>query len=148
MAISAFRSNEGRWRTDKVSFNIIGNRPFPGTGFQQTDRIGKLTFVLANDRIIKERISSILTGKSKISIIPEYGWLKDALMEIGSLIPEILTKGYYHSPTILPLAPRINIGDDLSSEIDGMFVTGESAGIIGICAAAVSGIVAADSACK
>jgi uncharacterized protein len=148
MAISAFRSNENRWRTDKVSFNLIGNRPFHNAGFQQTDRIGKLTFVLANDRIVKERISSIITGKSVTSIMPEYNWLKETVIDLSKLIPEITTKGYYHSPTLLPLAPQINIGDDLSSEIDGMYVTGESAGIIGICAAALSGIAAADSACK
>lgn len=148
MAITSFRSNEGRWRSDKVSFNLIGNRSFPGQGFEQTDRIGNLTFVLANDRIIKERISSILTGKSKISIIPEYEWLKGSIANLGSIIPEILTKGYFHAPCIIPAASKINLGDNLSSEIEGMFVVGESAGIRGILGAAVSGIVAADSVCR
>jgi uncharacterized FAD-dependent dehydrogenase len=32
MAISAFRSNENRWLTNKVSFNIIGNRQFLNNG--------------------------------------------------------------------------------------------------------------------
>src|SRR5574339_575618 len=75
LAISAFRSNENRWKTDKVSFSLIGNRPFPNTGFEETDRMGKLAFVLANDRVIKERVSAILTKKSRISIIDEYNWL-------------------------------------------------------------------------
>lgn len=148
MAISAFRSNENRWKTDKVSFNLIGSRHFPKTGFEQTDRIGKLTFVLSNDRIIKERISSILTGRSKISIMPEYDWLKDSIGELSNIIPEITTKAYFHCPTIIPLAPKINIGDNLESEIDGMFVVGESAGITGILSAGLMGIVAADAACK
>ena len=148
MAISAFRSNEGRWKSDKVSFNLIGSRFFPGKGFEQTDCIGNLTFVLANDRIIKERVSSIMTGRSKISIIPEYNWLKDSITNLGVLIPEILTKGYFHAPTIIPMAPKINLGDNLSSEIDGLFVAGESGGIHGILSAALSGIVVADSACK
>jgi len=148
MAISAFRSNENRWKTDKVSFNLIGNRPFPGTGFEQTDRIGKLTFVLSNDRIIKERVSSILTGKSKISIIPEYDWLKESITEFSNIIPELSTKAYFHVPTIIPLAPRINIGDNLETEVDGMFVAGESAGISGILAAGIMGVVTADAICK
>jgi len=148
MAISAFRSNENRWKTDKVSFNIIGNRYFPNAGFEQTDRIGKLTFVLANDRIIKERISALFANKSKISIIPEYSWLKQAITDLSIIIPEIITKAYFYVPTIIPMSPKINIGNNLSSDVDGMFVAGESAGIIGILAAAVTGIIAADNACK
>lgn len=148
MAISAFRSNENRWKSDKVSFSLIGKRPFPETGFEQTDRIGKLTFVLSNDRIIKERVSHILTGKSKISIIPEYNWLKDTLSELAVAIPEIVTKAYYHVPTISPMAPKINIGSNLETEIEGMYVVGESAGIHGILSAATTGIIACDYVCK
>ncbi len=148
LAISAFRSNENRWKTDKVSFALIGNRPFPGTGAEQTDRIGKLTFVLSNDRVVKERVSTILTGKSKISIIPEYDWLKETITELSAIVPEIATKAYFHVPTILPLVPQINIGDNLETEVDGMFVAGESAGIPGILAAGLMGIAAADAVCK
>lgn len=148
VAISAFRSNENRWKSDKVSFTLIGNRPFPETGFEQTDRIGKLTFVLSNDRIIKEKVAHILTGKSKISIIPEYDWLRETLGELSTAIPEIATKAYYHVPTITPMAPKINIGSNLETEISGMFVVGESAGVHGILAAATMGIIAADNICK
>lgn len=148
MAISAFRSNEGRWKTDKVSFNLIGNRVFPGMGFEQTDRIGGLMFVLANDRIIKERVSSILSGKSKVNMIKEYDWLKDTVADLANIVPELATKAYFHIPTIIPLAPKINIGDNLESEIEGMFVVGESAGVQGILSAGIMGIVAADAICK
>ncbi len=148
MAISAFRSNENRWKTDKVSFTIIGNRTYPNYGFEQTDRLGKLTFVLANDRIIKERISTILAGKSKISIIPEYEWLKETILEISNIIPDISTKAYFHVPTITPMAPKINIGTNLETEVDGLYVVGESAGIHGILSAATTGIIAADMVCK
>ena len=148
LAISAFRSNENRWKSDKVSFNLIGNRYFPNAGFEQTDRIGKLTFVLANDRIIKERVSTILTGKSKISIIPEYEWLKETLTDLSGVIPEIMAKAYFHVPTINPLAPKINIGSNLETELDGMFVVGESAGISGILAAGITGTIVAESVCK
>lgn len=148
MAISAFRSNENRWKSDKVSFSLIGSRPFPNSGFEQTDRIGKLSFVLANDRIIKERVSTILAGKSKISMIEEYDWLKDAIGELSEIIPEVTTKAYYHIPTILPMAPSINIGDNLETEVEGMYVAGESAGVHGILAAGLMGIIAADNASK
>ena len=148
VAISAFRSNENRWKSDKVSFNLIGNRPYPNKGFEQTDRIGKLTFVITNDRIIRERVSHILTGKSKISILPDYDWLKDVITELAIALPEIATKAYYHAPTITPLAPKINIGSNLETEIDGMFVIGESAGIHGILSAGLMGAAVADTICK
>jgi len=148
VAISAFRSNENRWKTDKVSFALIGKRPFPNGGFEQTDRIGKLMFVLSNDRIIKERVSHILTGKAKVSVIKEYDWLKDTLTELATAIPEIVTKAYYHVPTILPMPPQINIGNNLETEIPGMFVAGESAGVHGILAAATMGVICANEVCK
>lgn len=148
LAISAFRSNEPRWKSDKVSFNLIGSRLFPGTGFEQTSRIGGLSFVLSNDRIIRERISAILTDKSKISLIKEYNWIKDAITELGAIMPEIITKSYFHVPTIIPMAPKINIGNNLVSEVEGMFVVGESAGISGILAAACMGIIVSNEVCK
>jgi len=148
LAISAFRSNENRWKTDKVSFSLIKNVAFPNSGFEQTERIGKLTFLLSNDRIIREKISYILNDKSKISIIPEYDWLKPAINELSAFMPDILNKGYFHMPTIMPMCPKINIGSNLETEIDGMFVAGESAGVSGILSAALMGLICADSACK
>lgn len=142
LAISSFRSNENRWKTDKVSFAFIGNRPMPGNGAEQTDRIGKLTFILSNDRIVKEKVSTIIAGKSKISIIPEYDWLIEDLKHFVTVIPDLLTKAYFHVPTIVPMVPNINIGDNLETEVDGMFVAGESAGITGILSAATTGLYA------
>ena len=148
VAISAFRSNENRWKTDKVSFSLIGHRYFPNGGYEQTDRLSKLAFVLSDDRILKERVSTILSGKSRISIIPEYDWLKGALIELAEAIPEITTKAYYHVPTILPLIPQILLGENLETELEGLFVAGENAGIIGLLSAALTGLIVADSVCK
>jgi hypothetical protein len=147
-AITAFRSNENRWKTDKVSFSLIGNRQFPAAGFEQADRLAKLTFILTNDRVMKEKLTTLLNSRSKISIIPEYDWLKDAVNELGIVVPELVSKGYFHIPTIITMAPKINLSSNLESEIDGMFVIGESAGISGILAAGCMGLAAADAVCK
>ena len=147
-AISAFRANENRWKSDKVSFQLIGNIHAPNSGFEETNRIADLTFVWSDNRIIKEKISSIINKKSKISVFPEYNWLTDILKEFSQIVPEILTKAYFHVPTIVPLAPSINIGNNLETEINGMFVAGESAGIRGLYAAAMMGIISATAACK
>jgi hypothetical protein len=145
---SAFRGNEARWKTNKVSFQFIGNRPFLDGGFEQTNRLAKLTFLLSNDRIIKERVSSLLNGRSKISIIPEYDWLKESILDFAKIIPEITTKGYFHIPTIVPMCSNINVGKNLETDVDNMFVAGESAQIKGLLGAAISGILAADEVSK
>jgi hypothetical protein len=148
LAISSFRSNENRWKSDKVSFQFIGNIEIENKGYQQTDRIGKLTFILTNDRINKEKVSLILNDKSKISIIPEYEWIKKDLIDFGEIVPDILTKAYFHVPTIVPLPPKINIGSNLETEVNGMYVAGESAGTVGILSAALMGLICANEICK
>lgn len=148
LAITTFRSNENRWKSDKVSFSIIGNRHYPNKGFEQTDRLGKLTYVLSNDRILKERVSTILTKKSKISMLREYDWMIDTVQELSGIMPEIISKAYFHVPTIMPLAPTINIGTNMETEVPGMFVVGETAGINGLLSAAVMGAAVGDTVCK
>jgi uncharacterized FAD-dependent dehydrogenase len=148
LAISAFRSNEDRWKTDKVSFTLIGEREFLGKGFEQMDRLSKLIFVLANDRIVKERVALLLSGKSRISIISEYDWLKEAVLNLAEAIPDIVSKAYFHVPTIMPMPPKINIANNLETEIEGMFVVGEAAGVHGILSAASMGVIAADAVCE
>lgn len=148
LAISAFRSNEGRWQTDKVSFNVLAEKHFPENGYQQNDRIGKLTFILANDRIMKEKISTLMNKRSKVSVIPEYDWLLNELEELNEVMPELLERGSFYAPTLMPMAPKIKLKSDFSTEVSGMFVAGETAGIPGILGAAVSGAICADAISK
>ncbi len=148
MAICSFRSNETRWNSDKVSFNMLGRKYFFENGWQQVDRIGKLTFILGNDRMMKERISLIMNKKSKISVIPEYNWLIEELKELENVMPGLLEKGSFYVPTIMPMTPKINIGSNFSTEVNNMYVAGESAGVKGLYGAALSGMLVADSICK
>jgi len=147
LVISAFRSNEDRWRSEKVSFSLLKSIYHQNDGCAQADRIGKLSFLLSNDRVSREKVSSFLNRHSLLSLLPEYSWLYDTLFEIEKIIPNICTKGYYHIPHISPMPAKIRLGDNLESEIENMFVAGEAAGIYGIMGAAVSGVIAANSAC-
>lgn len=148
LVISAFRSNEDRWKTDKVCFSLLKSVNFADEACYQTDRLAKLTFLLFNDRVSKEKIRFFMKGESQLSLLPEYNWLKESLNEIGDIMPYILTKGSFHVPNIDPMAGKVKLGSNLESEIDGLFIVGESAGIKGIAAAAIMGGVAADSICK
>lgn len=148
LVISAFRSNENRWKTEKVTFSLLKSVYFNDQGSVQTDRIGKLSFLLFNDRVSREKVKTFLAGKSQLNLIPEYNWMPEVLGELENLFPKLCKKGYLHVPNIDPIAAKIRLGSNLESEIDGMFVAGESSGIKGIAAAAIMGTVCADSACK
>jgi uncharacterized FAD-dependent dehydrogenase len=148
LVISGFRSNEDRWKSDKVSFSLIGNRYFKNDGNYQTDRLAKLAFLLFNDRVSKERIKIFMKDKSQLSLLPEYNWLKDTLLEIEKFIPNLVSRGYFHVPCINAIGPDIKLSTNLETELEGLFVAGESTGIIGIHAAALMGGIAADGACK
>jgi hypothetical protein len=148
MAISAFRSNETRWKTDKVSFSYIRSVPTDNQGFEQTDRIGKLTFILANDRITKERVSSILNKRSKLSILPDYDWLAPDMEEFSQVVPDLVSKGYFHVPTLLPLPASIDLTSGLRTQIEDLYVVGENTGVVGLLAAAETGLIVADSVSK
>lgn len=147
LVISSFRSNEERWKTDKVSFNIIGYIKGQ-TGVKETDRLAKLAFLLFNDRVGKDKIKSILKKESPLSALPEYNWLIDVIKNLDPLFPALISRGYYHSPAIDPMAVPILLGANLDTDVEGLFAAGESAGFKGIMAAAISGVVAADGAVR
>lgn len=146
LVISSFRSNENRWFSDKVSFNIINKRFIKNSGVEETDRLGRLTYIIANDRIMKEKISLFLNDKSKISIIPEYSWIKEVIPSL-TFLPEIKDKGYLYAPTLTPMVSDIDLSKSLETNVSGMYAIGESAGVMGIVSAAITGISCVDSIC-
>lgn len=148
VVLSSFRSNEERWKSDKVSFSLLSSRYFKNQGTYQTDRLSKLAFLLFNERVSKEKLKLLMKKKSVLSMVPEYDWLPAVIEELESFIPNLITRGYYHVPNILPMVPEISINSHLETEIEGLFVAGESAGVRGIMAAALMGAVVGDSVCK
>ena len=148
LVISSFRSNEDRWKTDKVSFSLTKDVLIKESGFEETDRIGKLSFVLYNDRVSREKIKLFMSGKSPLNLLPEFDWLADTINRLDKVIPDISNKGYFHVPNILPIPAIINVDQNLESDIKNIYVTGENLGIMGILSAAITGTIAADAACK
>lgn len=148
LVISAFRANEDRWKTDKVSFSLIGHRQFEDEGCYQTDRLAKLAFLLSDDRIGKEKVANLIRRKSELSKLPEYDWLIESLSKLENVIPSIISRGYFHVPDIISTMSEVKVGSNLESEVSNMFIAGESVGIRGIAAAGITGAIAADSACR
>lgn len=146
--ISAFRSNEDRWKSDKVSFSLIENRVVPnGRGIIETDRLAKLALLMFDDTLAKEKLSSILKKDSELLKLPEYGWLVGVVEEICQIMPNLVTKGVFRAPEIVPMCAQLEL-DGFKTDIDGLYVAGESAGIKGLYGAALSGTLAMDNICK
>jgi len=143
LVISSWRSNEDRWYSDKASFSVICKSEFKNDGFQQAERLGKLAYVLLNNRADKIKIKEYLSTKNDISYIPEYKWFIQEFKEIEKIIPDFIDKGYMHLPNILTYMKNISLNKDFSSSMDGLVAAGESAGVSGIYAAALSGTIAA-----
>jgi len=111
------------------------------------DRIGQLTFILTNERVLKEKISSILTKRAKISILSEYDWLVSAISNIATFIPEI-SNGSFYTPTLLPIVSKVKLNAKLQTEHKDLILAGETAGYSGLLFAILSGIIAADTAAE
>jgi len=159
VTLAAFRSNEDRWKSDKVFFSVQKKMSFseasiPVRGIIPTDvksyvdRIAQLSHCLSGERVGREKITNFSKGLGDLSLMPEYGWVTSTLKEIESIFPNLIGRGYFHVPDIDTNISTINIANNLETEVDGLFVAGESAGIKGIAAAGITGACAAEGAAK
>lgn len=143
LVISAWRSNEDRWATDKTSFSVIIKAENKANGYQQTERLGKLAYILCDSRVGKLRVKDFLSTKNDILYIPEYKWITSEMKEIDKIVPNFIEKGHIYLPDILTYMHTIDLYENFTTKIENLYVAGESAGITGIYAAALSGIISA-----
>lgn len=148
MTIAAFRSNEERWKSDKVFFSIQKNIEVKTNPCAYIDRIAKLSHLLSGDRVGREKIKSFLHGMGDLAEMSEYSWVSDAMKTLEPVFPNLINRGYFHVPDIDTNISKINIANNLETEVDGLFVAGECAGIKGIAAASIMGAVAAEGAAR
>ena len=145
MTIAAFRSNEKRWETEKVSFSVYGKIKNPGNGWQESARLAEISYVLAEQRVGKEKIKQFLKGSSQNSYISEYDWIKDEIAVLDEIIPGLIEKGSFHVPDIEINSPTVEISTNFQTDLKGLFVAGENCGLKGIGAAAFSGVLASEN---
>lgn len=148
MTIASFRSNENRWKTDKVFFSIKRQFNIEGSSCSYVDRIAKLSHLLSGDRVGREKIKTFLQGIGDLTAMPEYNWIGETVKELEVIFPNLLNRGYFHIPDIDTNVSSIKIANNLETEIDGLFVAGECANIKGIAAAAITGAIAAEGVSK
>jgi hypothetical protein len=148
MTIAAFRSNEDRWKSDKVFFSVQKSIEVNTSPCAHVDRIAKLSHLLSGDRVGREKIKSFTHGVGDLAEMPEYSWVGGVLKSLEPVFPNIINRGYFHVPDIDTNISKINIANNLETEVDGLFVAGECAGIKGIAAAGIMGAVAAEGAAR
>jgi uncharacterized FAD-dependent dehydrogenase len=148
LTTAAFRSNEDRWKTDKVFFSVRKYTNIALDGIKNTERVAKLAFLLSGDRVGREKIKKFLKSESQIGLVPEYAGFQEIFSELEVFIPNIVSRGYLHIPDIETVTSKINIASNCETEIDGLFVAGESAGVSGLAAAGIMGALAVEGALK
>jgi len=67
-------------------------------GKEELSRLIQIMNVLGNDRLIKEKISSFMSGKSMLSALPQLSPLKDAIIKLDSMMPGFIQHGWYYAP--------------------------------------------------
>lgn len=148
MVISSFRSNEDRWKSEKVSFSVYKKSVIKNNGTENSERLAKLTYLLFNDRVSKEKNKIFIKNKSQLNLLKEFNWLVPQMDELNDLIPDFNNKANYYIPDILCKPGKVSLSKSFESNVSGLFVTGEAAGINGILGAMTSGIIAADKIMK
>lgn len=144
LVITNWRSNEDRWKTEKLSFSLTKTFDFKDNGKEQAERLSKLAFVLSDNRVGKYRIKEF-NDSCDINKLPEYDWLKPKLTELKCIFPQIIEKGFIHMPEVITYNPEINVSNKLETNIKDLYVAGESAGITGLLGSAISGLMVADN---
>ncbi len=149
--IASYRSNETRWTSDKVHFDLFKTVHCEGAT-KELNRIATLAFIaVCNERVVRENLKSIIQGRSKFSILPEFGiskkkggWLIDALKDLDAVLPGIVTSGKAYINALNPIGSyELNLDKNMCAG-DDIYTIGEASGIAGMFQSAVSGNYFAD----
>lgn len=65
---------------------------------EELRRIVQIVNVLGNDRLIREKVSVFVGGKSLLNAIPELSQLRDAFISLDSVMPGFVKSGWYYAP--------------------------------------------------
>ena len=94
MLIVHGQKTEPRFETGLANFSLLAKLKSKDEGI----RIIKIINVLGNDRLIRERISAFVNGRSMLSALPELAPLKDAFIKLEEMRPGLIKTGWYYAP--------------------------------------------------
>jgi len=81
--------------TGLVNFSMMAKA---GDKRENIERIIQIVNVLGNDRLIRERVLTFVNGRSMLNAIPELSELKNAFIELDSIMPGFIKAGWYYAP--------------------------------------------------
>lgn len=65
---------------------------------EEVKRVVQIVNVLGNDRLIRERVTVFVSGNSLLNAIPEMNVLRDAFINLDSILPGFIKAGWYYAP--------------------------------------------------
>lgn len=78
-----------------VNFSVMSKQ---NNNTSDLERVVKIINVLGNDRLIRERIHTFVSGKSLLNSIPEMESLVQAFKNLEVLMPGLIEAGWYYAP--------------------------------------------------
>jgi len=87
-----------RGKEDKLKGGMINFSLMAHVSKQEAERVVKIVNVLGNDRLIKEKVSTLCSGESVLNDIPELQNIKQAFYEIDDQLPGFINNAWYYAP--------------------------------------------------
>lgn len=108
------------------------------------ERLVKMANILADDQLIKEPVNKILNDRSVLSPIPEYASLKEGILKLLEIFPEIRNKCQIYVPEARLNVLKFNLSNEMETSVSGLYLVGDMSGRTkSFAQAACSGMLAA-----
>jgi hypothetical protein len=91
----AHGKEEDKFNTGLINFSVMNE--LEGEQ-EELQRLIKIVNVLGNDRLIKEKVSVFVEGKSMLNNIKEFGGLVQLFKNINKLAPGFIDGAWYYAP--------------------------------------------------
>lgn len=112
-------------------------------------RLCEITNILSDAQLLREPLSKWATSTSALSSMPEFVPLKDGLLKLVSLIPELKNRLMIYGPEARLNAAEFKLNKNMESDINRLYIVGDMSGKThSFVQAACSGILAAQSIIK
>ncbi len=80
--------------TGLVNFSVMSEM----SEDKEIRRVVQIVNVLGNNRLIRERVSIFVNGRSLLNAIPEMQTIRDAFINLDSILPGFIKAGWYYAP--------------------------------------------------
>jgi len=86
-------------KTNMANFSLLSEIK---DGEEELNRLIQIMNVLGNDRLIKEKLSSLISGKSLLGALPQLEPVKNTIVKIDeTMMPGLIRSGYFYAPEAL-----------------------------------------------